>query len=31
MGLEPTARTGILRTFIEAETNVREVKNPQLN
>jgi hypothetical protein len=29
--LEPTVRAGILRTFIEAETNIMKVKNPELN
>jgi hypothetical protein len=31
MDLEPTVRKGILRTYIEAETNIRKVKNPELN
>jgi hypothetical protein len=31
MDLKPTVRTGILRTFTEAETNIRKVKNPELN
>jgi hypothetical protein len=31
MDLESTVRTGILRTFIEAETNIKKVKNPELN
>jgi hypothetical protein len=30
MDLEQTARTGILRTFIKAETNIRKVKNAEL-
>jgi hypothetical protein len=31
MDLEPTVRRGILRTFIEAETKIRKVKDPELN
>jgi hypothetical protein len=31
MDLEPTVRRGILSTFIQAETDIRKFKNPELN